>query len=561
MRNQPIPACKGNVLYAGIQRSSAGDDASLGCGCGGTAEPDLPRRGDWPGDPWARHHAARPQGPSTRRHCPSASSRELHPKECGTERSVLAEPTFVFEKKDRPLKRPAEDPVGKAENDSISSRKRARSSSFTLQKSDSQSNTDTTLTQKRGRSFSFTILPTFPPSQPLQKNNIFMTSALLQRKPDLIKSKNKGSLSQSQLRNIIRPAILQPSQVLTCPDNPVVTLVSKKEACIQLSEDSSYSSTENSVSSKTAARSSTTMNLPSSKTTQSQLFEDRSVQTSGNSDFVFGKNMVERVLSPEKHLKPCNESDSYKGEITSMYLESFHVSPQTKTALRNATLIETAAAFISKPVEKILLDKVEVITGEEAEHNVLQITCKLFVFNKLSLSWIERGRGSLRLNDTSSNKCRMLQSRLIMRNQGSLRLILNTRLWDQMVVRRANRKSLCFTATDQEDHSVQVFLIQASSKDTGYLYAAIHHRLVALRSFAQQEPDANQVDTESEIAFQPLNCDSDDEDDEKVTQVSSSGSVLKTQSLCKSDSTDYCLLPNHSREVLEKSILSSATCA
>ncbi|XP_010179004.1 PREDICTED: ran-binding protein 3-like, partial [Mesitornis unicolor] len=253
-----------------------------------------------------------------------------------------------------------------------------------------------------------------------------------------------------------------------------------------------------------------------------QVFEDQSVQTSSNSDFVFGENMVERVLSPEKH---PNEADPYKKEITSMYTESFHVSLQTKTALlRNATLIESAAACVAKPEEKILLDKVEVITGEEAEHNVLQINCKLFVFNKLSLTWIERGRGSLRLNDTSSNKCGKLQSRLIMRNQGSLRLILNTRLWDQMIIKRGNRKSLCFTATDQEDHSVQVFLIQASSKDTEYLYAAIHHRLVALRSFAEQEPDANQVDPESEIAFQPLSCDSNDEDDEKIAQKSSSGS-------------------------------------
>jgi len=53
---------------------------------------------------------------------------------------------------------------------------------------------------------------------------------------------------------------------------------------------------------------------------------------------------------------------------------------------------------------------------------------------------------------------------LVMRNQGSLRLILNTRLWNQMVIERANRKSLCFTATDQEDHSVQVFLIQVSKR-------------------------------------------------------------------------------------------------
>ncbi|XP_030326282.1 ran-binding protein 3-like isoform X2 [Strigops habroptila] len=521
MRNQPIPACEGNVLHTDLRHACAGCDSSVGSRHSAKAKPDLPKRRELPSDPLALHQAARLQGQPGPRLCPG----KLDPKEeCCPERLVLTQPTFVFEKKDRSLKRPAEDPVCKAENDFMScSRKRARSSSFTHQKSDSQFNTDTTLTQKRGRSSSFTVLPTFPPSQLVKKNNIFMTSALLQRNPDLISSTKQGFLSRSQLRNVIRPAILQPPQALTCPENPVVSLVTEKEAHVQLSEDSSYSYAENSVSSKTAAGSSTTVNLSSSKTPPSQLFEDRSVQNISKSDFVFGENMVERVLSPERHPKICNKASTYKGEITSMYIESCHVSPPTKTPLlKNATLIESAAACVSKPVEKILFDKVEVITGEEAEHNVLQINCKLFVFNKLSLTWIERGRGSLRLNDTSSSKHGMLQSRLIMRNQGSLRLILNTRLWEQMVIKRANRKSLCFTATAQEDQSVQVFLIQASSKDAGYLYAAIHHRLVALRSFAEQEPDAYHIDTESEIAFQPLN--SDDEDDEKITQVSSSGS-------------------------------------
>ncbi|KAM9367381.1 ran-binding protein 3-like [Phaethornis superciliosus] len=534
MRNQTIPACKENVLYTGIQRSRAGYDFPVRPRHGEVAEPGLPKRRDWAGDCWALHQAAGLQEQGVRRPCPSASSSTLSPTEerC-TERSVLAQPTFVFQKKDCPFKRPAEDPIHNTGNDFIScSRKRARSSSFTFQKSDSQA--ITALAQKRGRASSFTILPTFPPTQPVNNNNIFMTSALLQRKPDLIRSTKEGSLPQSQLWSVIRPAILQPPQALTCPENPVVPQATKKETHTKVCEDSSFSSAENSVSSKRAVRSSTTTTLSSSKTTQSHLFKDRLVQNSSNSDFVFGENMVDRVLSPGKRPKPCDEANSYKGEVTSAHIESFHVSPQKKTALlRNATLTESAAACISKPAEKILLDKVEVITGEEAEHNVLQINCKLFVFNKLTLTWTEKGRGSLRLNDTSINKGGMLQSRLIMRNQGSLRLILNTRLWDQMVIKKANRKSLCFTATNQEDHSIQVFLIQASSKDTGYLYAAIHHRLVALRSFAEQEPDVNQGDAEPEIAFQPLSWDSNDDDDEKIIQESSSGSVPKTQSLCK----------------------------
>ncbi|XP_065596060.1 ran-binding protein 3-like [Cyrtonyx montezumae] len=509
MRNQEIPACVRNVSRTDV-RCCAGCDAAAGSWRFGKIKRGLPKGRD----PQAVPPAAGPQA--------QTALGTLNPvEEHCAERSVLAQPTFVFGKKDRPLKRPAEDPVCKAENDLIcSSKKHARSSSFAFQKSSSEPHTDTKLAQKRGRSSSFTILPRFPPSQPVKKNNIFMTSALLRRNTDIKRTK-EGSLSESQLRNVIRPAILQAPQALTCPENPVVSLVTKKEAHIQLSEGNSHYSSENSVNSKTAVKSSISVNLSNSKTTRSQLLEDRSVLSSSNFGFVFGENMVERVLSPENHPMSCNGAVPYQREITSHYLGSLHV---TKTAmLRNATLVESAAAHISKPGEKILLDKVEVITGEEEEHNVLQINCKLFLFNKLSSNWIEKGRGSLRLNDTSSNKCGMLQSRLIMRNQGSLRLILNTRLWGQMVIKRANSKSLCFTATDQEDHSIQVFLIQATSKDAGYLYAAIHHRLVALRSSAEQESDANHIDSESETAFQLLNCDSD-EDDEKITQVSSSGS-------------------------------------
>lgn len=44
-------------------------------------------------------------------------------------------------------------------------------------------------------------------------------------------------MSESQLRNVIRPAILQPPQALTCPENPVVSLVTKKQAHIQVKRE------------------------------------------------------------------------------------------------------------------------------------------------------------------------------------------------------------------------------------------------------------------------------------------------------------------------------------
>ncbi|XP_013931791.1 PREDICTED: ran-binding protein 3-like [Thamnophis sirtalis] len=52
--------------------------------------------------------------------------------------SVIAQPMFVF-KKERSCKRPAEDPVHKTENVPSGSRKRARTSYFSFQSSDSES--------------------------------------------------------------------------------------------------------------------------------------------------------------------------------------------------------------------------------------------------------------------------------------------------------------------------------------------------------------------------------------------------------------------------------------
>ena len=55
-----------------------------------------------------------------------------------------------------------------------------------------------------------------------------------------------------------------------------------------------------------------------------------------------------------------------------------------------------------------------------------------------------------------------------MRTQGSLRLILNTKLWAQMQIDKASEKSIRITAMDTEDQGVKVFLISVSSPGTGY---------------------------------------------------------------------------------------------
>ncbi|NWH94592.1 RANB3 protein, partial [Aegithalos caudatus] len=246
-----------------------------------------------------------------------------------------------------------------------------------------------------------------------------------------------------------------------------------------------------------------------------------SVENSTNSadassnKFVFGQNMSERVLSPPKSSEGSTESNKENAAT-----ESGSESSSQEATPEKESLAESAAAYTKATARKCLLAKVEVITGEEAESNVLQIQCKLFVFDKISQSWVERGRGLLRLNDMASTDDGTLQSRLVMRTQGSLRLILNTKLWAQMQIDKASEKSIRITAMDTEDQGVKVFLISASSKDTGQLYAALHHRILALRSRVEQEQEVKTVAPEPEVT----QSNEEDSDDDVIAPSGSVGS-------------------------------------
>ncbi|KAM6107216.1 LOW QUALITY PROTEIN: ran-binding protein 3-like [Pterocles gutturalis] len=235
--------------------------------------------------------------------------------------------------------------------------------------------------------------------------------------------------------------------------------------------------------------------------------------------FVFGQNMSERVLSPPKSSEGSTETKENAATESGSESSSQEATPEKANNV-SESLAESAAAYTKATARKCLLAKVEVITGEEAESNVLQIQCKLFVFDKNSQSWVERGRGLLRLNDMASTDDGTLQSRLVMRTQGSLRLILNTKLWAQMQIDKASEKSIRITAMDTEDQGVKVFLISASSKDTGQLYAALHHRILALRSRVEQEQEVKNVAPEPEVT----QSNEEDSDDDVIAPSGSVGS-------------------------------------
>ncbi|XP_063742382.1 ran-binding protein 3b isoform X9 [Eleginops maclovinus] len=241
--------------------------------------------------------------------------------------------------------------------------------------------------------------------------------------------------------------------------------------------------------------------------------------TDSGAKFVFGQNMSERVLSPPKGEPPIEENKEVLA-APAPEPSAQEATPEKANSV-SESLEESAAAYTKATAKKCVLEKVDVKTGEESESNVLQMQCKLYVFEKTAQSWIERGRGLLRLNDMASTEDGTLQSRLVMRTQGSLRLILNTKLWAQMQVDKASEKSVRITAMDTEDQGVKVFLISASSKDIGQLAAALHHRILALKSRADQEPETPTT-TIPEAEVPQSNEDDSDEEDNASASASAS---------------------------------------
>ncbi|XP_055457099.1 ran-binding protein 3-like [Psammomys obesus] len=442
---------------------------------------------------------------------------------------VIAQPIFVFEKEEYPFKRPAEDSLDETAEHGFRgfSRKRVRSSSVTLHTTDSQSQGVPASSQTRLRSSSFTDVPTFPPSGPVKKKNVFMTSHLLQGNYGMNNAEQGSPMRLSE--QVLRPAVLKPPQAQSCEKVGPAFWPSTSKSCIikentkhEISEAKASTLSENLPNARGSVRLSTDLHV-SQATSGCRPMEDKCSFKSCSSDFVFGENMVERVMGTQKLTQPPLQNLSYAKEKTFRSVLKLPNTASNSNSIKNISLIESAAAFSSKPSQQCLLEKIDVITGEETEHNVLKINCKIFVLNKTTHSWTERGRGSLRLNDTASSDCGTLQSRLIMRNQGNLRLVLNSRLWAQMRIQRANRKNLRITATDLEADGIKVFLIQAGAKDIGYLYAAIHHRLIALRSLSKQG-DGGPAESQSDAVLQQFSCESCDEDEDEFLQVTKNGS-------------------------------------
>eukprot|EP00079_Xenopus_tropicalis_P032538 XP_017946309.1 PREDICTED: ran-binding protein 3-like isoform X2 [Xenopus tropicalis] len=470
MRNQQAPILKVNGFYPEIEplcRGGAYQEKS-----GGSQAPSM-------------CVAAAEQGSELAPTCQLECGKF---KESPKEKVLLCQPVFVLDK-ERPIKRPAVD----------------------LTLNPQQNNNES---EKRVRSSSFSFLSSFPPSPSDLRKNVFTPSSLLQDHSVIVTS----SPGKSQTWAVIKPATLQAPEISLCPEGQNAeceSAPSQMDSKMQ-PQDRNKSALDNGSKIKFAPAC-----ILGNKTNRNQPFVPGFGADKITSDFVFGENMEKRVMSPRRSLRSQSSTAQGKWEAASPRSVASHRSwPYPRKAC--TSLIESAAAYTSKSRVKYELDQLEIITGEESERNVLQVNCRLFVLNKDTLTWTERGRGNLRLNDLAASDNGMFRSRIVMRNHGTLKLLLNSRIFEQMKLERASRKSLHITATDLMDHSLKFFLVQASVKDAGRLFAAIHHRLVALRNCRQRKADTAPTEVPTEAKTHSLLVNSDSEDEDEMTSIHSS---------------------------------------
>lgn len=112
----------------------------------------------------------------------------------------------------------------------------------------------------------------------------------------------------------------------------------------------------------------------------------------------------------------------------------------------------------------------------------------------------ERGRGSLRLNDPK--KGTDSASRLVFRTAGSLRVLLNTKIWDGMIAEPASPKSLRLTAIDTTGQ-VKVYLVMARPSDIQSLAMALKMRISAEKARVASEVDKTTTTTLSNGTVTP----------------------------------------------------------
>ncbi|KAG8197007.1 hypothetical protein JTE90_004280 [Oedothorax gibbosus] len=278
----------------------------------------------------------------------------------------------------------------------------------------------------------------------------------------------------------------------------------------------------------------TTMSSPSKSVAENTFslaaknLDDQSSKSNGG-NFIFGQNLHERALNYDnQNERPSSPTDSHnltfeEAALKKEELEKMERDNQEEKLKKS--LSESAKEYESKQVKR-KFDEVTVVTGEEEESNVLQINCKLFAYDKVGMNWQERGRGLLRLNDKD---CRgTLNSRVVMRTTGSLRVVLNTKVWAGMSVEHPSKKTVRLTAYDPQ--GVKLYLVMAQPKDAEQLFHALDCRVATLKGQDNRQTSSSTVEEATSSSTSPNECAKDNSPPAKRLETSETGGAADSSS-------------------------------
>jgi Ran-binding protein 3 len=141
----------------------------------------------------------------------------------------------------------------------------------------------------------------------------------------------------------------------------------------------------------------------------------------------------------------------------------------------------TAAKDVYK---KVHLEKQDVKSGEENEETIFQIKAKLYhmELSKISLGWKEKGFGVIKVNKFIKSPSENYTSRLIMRQNGNLKLILNTPIVKEFKILKGMPSSLTgnkFIRLQlvENDEPVQYAIKVGQSENAEKLYDTIQGQI------------------------------------------------------------------------------------
>ncbi|GMS83207.1 hypothetical protein PENTCL1PPCAC_5382, partial [Pristionchus entomophagus] len=190
---------------------------------------------------------------------------------------------------------------------------------------------------------------------------------------------------------------------------------------------------------------------------------------------VFGQNLAQRVLEPAN--PPPVAADAANGVLAAERKSTLGDNDGTNgSTATTAERLRDAAEQYSKDHEKDNIAStslVDVKTGEENDSTIHQFSCKIYSFDPAKKQWVERGLSSFKINqigaiddDGWARNTSGANFRIVARTFGTMKIIINSPVFADMVVEKMDERRIKITAVSAEGGAPQIFLLTSNLAKT-----------------------------------------------------------------------------------------------